>query len=124
MSKQQPYFHALRLADGRFACIELPARSVRRGPDGEVELRPSAVKLLDRLRVMAHEVPDEPSPGWVRTLREALGLTQATLARRIGVDRLSVSRWECGRGRPGADALAKLRRLRRRAVQAGVLVGT
>lgn len=117
-----PYIYTRRLPDGRYALIELPPGSVRQSSDGAIEFRPSAVRVLDRLRAMALEVPDAPTPGWVRTLREAMGLTQVALARRLGVDKLSVSRWECGRSRPGAPAVAGLRRLRRRAMSAGLLV--
>ena len=122
IDETRPYPYTLRLADGRYVFVELPPGGVTRGVDGEIELRPSAVRVLDRVRAMAGEVPDQPTPGWVRTLREALGLTQAALAARVGVDKLRVSRWECGRARPGPDALERLRRLRRRAAASGLVI--
>lgn len=44
-----------------------------------------------------------PGAGWAayaQHAREAAGLTKTELARRIGVDRMTVTRWESGRFRP------------------------
>lgn len=52
----------------------------------------------------------------LKSWRESRGLTQAQLARRLGVDQMTVSRWERGSGRRGAPgevlelALAELDR--------------
>ncbi len=40
------------------------------------------------------------SPPKLRKLRERLGLSQQQLARRLGVDRATVTRWENGTRRP------------------------
>ena len=48
-------------------------------------------------------------PGKVRRLRRSLGLSQQALADRLGVTRVTVTRWETGRKKP--------QRLARKAVQ-------
>ena len=49
----------------------------------------------------------------IRTLRERLGLTQAAMAAQLGVNFVTLSRWELGRSRPSALALGRLRELDR-----------
>ena len=44
----------------------------------------------------------------IREVRENAGLSQAELARRAGIDRRQVSRWETGRGKPNLDNIQKL----------------
>ena len=41
----------------------------------------------------------------IRELREARGLSQHGLARRLGVTKMAVSRWESGAAMPTADKL-------------------
>ena len=43
-----------------------------------------------------------------RTARERAGLTQAEVAREMGVDQSAVSFWDCGATRPRAALLLKL----------------
>lgn len=122
IEESKPYPYSMRLADGRHLFIELPPGSVTRDPDGELVLRPQAARLIDRMRVMARDLPDRPTPGWIRTLREALGLTQREMGERAGVDKLSVSRWERGEVRPGPGSVEALRRLRKQAARRGVVM--
>lgn len=49
------------------------------------------------------------SPPKVRKLREGLGLSQQQLARRLGVARATVTRWENGTRRPSKVAELALR---------------
>jgi transcriptional regulator with XRE-family HTH domain len=44
----------------------------------------------------------------LKRLRERRGLTQAELASRIGVHRVTIATWETGRYRPSIDLLPKL----------------
>ena len=44
----------------------------------------------------------------IRELRERAGLSQAELARRMGVKRPSVIQWELGQSYPTADKLPRL----------------
>jgi transcriptional regulator with XRE-family HTH domain len=41
-----------------------------------------------------------PAPGMRRTLRQRAGISQTDLARALGVDRATVSRWESGDRQP------------------------
>ena len=63
-----------------------------------------------------------PSPGFITALREALGLTQAEFGERIGVDKMTVSRWERGALRPSSESLAAISELRNRATRSGVTI--
>jgi hypothetical protein len=112
----------MRLGDGRVVYVEVPGRWTTTDRGGQVGFLPDGVRFLDRVRVLAMEMPLAPSPGFITVLRQAVGLTQAELAARIGVDKMTVSRWERGRLRPGADAVTALRRLRERAVERGVVL--
>lgn len=47
-------------------------------------------------------------PHTIRTARRALRLTQADLAAQIGVDKQSVSNWECGRSSPWPKEQARV----------------
>jgi DNA-binding transcriptional regulator YiaG len=62
------------------------------------------------------------SPGFLTTLREALGLTQRQFGERVGVDKMTVSRWERGTMCPSAAALAMVERLRRESLRRGLAV--
>ena len=118
--RPQPY--VLNLGDGRKLLVELPASSVAFGPEGELLLRPSAVRLLDRLRVGAADMPENPSPGWIKTFRTTLGLTQRELGEEIGVDKLTVSRWERGQVQPRTAAVREMRKLRAKRARKGLVV--
>lgn len=105
-----------RLPDGRTLFVLIPARLCEVDDGGEVLLKPDAVRFIDRLQALAMKTPKTPTPGYIRTLREALGLTQAELGERIGVNKMTVARWEWGKLRPRPGAAAALNRLR---IQAG-----
>lgn len=47
----------------------------------------------------------------IKALRKRLGLTQKVLADRLGVDAITVSRWERGEYKPSGLALRQLARL-------------
>lgn len=51
------------------------------------------------------------APEEVKSLREELGLTQEKFAKRIGVHKITVSRWERGEMVPRGLALKALERL-------------
>jgi transcriptional regulator with XRE-family HTH domain len=66
-----------------------------------------AGKLLREVR----ERRRVPSPALARAVREAAGVSQARLAAELGVDRVTVARWELGIRHPRgkrADAYAAL----------------
>jgi transcriptional regulator with XRE-family HTH domain len=61
-----------------------------------------------------------PSPGFIRTLREALSLTQEQFGDRAGVDKMTVYRWERGELKPADRSIAKIQEIREDAVRRGV----
>ncbi len=114
--------YTMKLPDGRTAFVEVPGRWVTTDRDGQPALRPGAVAFLDRIRALAMKLDRPPSPGYLIALRAALGLTQAEFGERIGVDKMTVSRWERGALRPGDESLAAIAELRNRAVRNGVTI--
>lgn len=59
------------------------------------------INLLDEVRF------DRLLPALARSIRKANGITQERLARELGVQRVTVARWEAGTRRPrGARAVA------------------
>ena len=110
------------MPDGRTLFVLVPARWCERDISGEVCFKPHAVRLIDRIQVMAMKMPANPSPGFILTLRDALGLTQSKLAKLVGVDAMTVSRWERGAVRPSPAAVRKIEKLRRDAGRKGLLI--
>ena len=113
---------AMSLSDGRILFVEVPKRMTSRDRSGELMFTLEGVKLLDRVQALAMKPGPAPSPAYLLTLREALGLTQAQLGRLIGRDKLTISRWERGTLRPGPEALEKLYELARKLKQKGVVL--
>jgi DNA-binding transcriptional regulator YiaG len=111
-----------RLPDGRTLFVLIPAKWCEQDQGGQVLFKPEAARLIDRVQVMAMRTPPQPTPGYVRTLRETLGLTQAELAARVGVDRMTVARWEWGKLRPSRNAAAALDKLRRAVGRRGTAI--
>lgn len=111
-----------KLPDGRTLFVLVPAKWCELDVGGEVLFKPEAVRLLDRVQALALRTPKAPTPGYIRTLREALGLTQAALAERLGVDAMTVSRWERGTVKPRASAVKAMDKLRRESGRRGVTI--
>ncbi len=114
--------YTMKLPDGRTLFVEVPGRWTRTDRSGETAFLPEGVRFLDRVRTLATKLQRPPSPGFLRTLREALGLTQVEMGERVGVDSMTVSRWERGALRPGESSLEALEGLRRAAVRKGVVL--
>ena len=114
----QPYL--MRLADGRRLAVEVPARWVRYDRSGDVGFTIDGVRFLDRLRALFSPMKTPPSPGFIRSLRQALDLTQTEFGKSMVVDKLTVSRWERGELRPGKRSLRALQRIRASAVRKGI----
>lgn len=112
----------MKLSDGRIVYVEVPGRWVTKDRDGSPAFLPPAVRFLDRVQALAQRLDSPPSPGFITALREALGMTQAEFGERVGVDKMTVSRWERGTLRPSDGSLAAVAELRRRAVQRGVAI--
>jgi DNA-binding XRE family transcriptional regulator len=114
--------YTMKLPDGRTLYVEVPGRWVTKDRDGTPAFLPPAVKFLDRVHALAMKLDCAPSPGFITSLREALGLTQAEFGERIGVDKMTVSRWERGTLRPSDESLAAIAKLRDRATRSGVTI--
>jgi DNA-binding transcriptional regulator YiaG len=112
--------YVLNLPDHRQVFVELPGESVTRDRSGDLLLRPSAVRYLEEIRALAMRRVVRPSPAYLITLRQALELTQEEFGEALGVDKLTVSRWERGTRRPSQKNTLKIREFRDRMVKSGV----
>ena len=52
------------------------------------------------------------TPRLIRSLRVRLGISQADLAKLVGVSRIAIGQWEAGRSRPRAASKARIAALR------------
>ncbi len=114
--------YPMKLPDGRTLYLEGPGRWVVADRGGKPALVPDGVAFLDRVRALAIKLDRPPGPGYIVALREALGMTQKEFAERIGVDKMTVSRWERGALRPSDESLAVVEQLRKQAVRRGVTI--
>jgi len=114
--------YAMTLPGGRTLFVEVPARMATRDRGGQPAFTPDGVRFLDRVRALASDLGGPLSPALITSLRQAAGMTQEELGKRIGRDKLTVSRWECGTVRPSKEALARLARLFRQLKASGVLL--
>jgi DNA-binding transcriptional regulator YiaG len=101
--------------------ISLRAAWLKPDRSGRPLLLPPAVRALDRLRAV-FTAQDQLTPGFIVSLREAIGLTQEQFGHKVGVSKMTVSRWECGRMRPSASTAATIRNLQARARREGVKI--
>lgn len=108
---------------GENAMLAISLRAAWLKPDrsGQPLLLPPAVRALDRLRALFTK-QGTLSPGFIVSLRQAMGLTQEQFGRKLGVSKMTVSRWECGRMRPSHSTTAAIRNLQLRAQQEGVKI--
>jgi DNA-binding transcriptional regulator YiaG len=89
--------------------------------DGTPALLPEGVRFLDRIRAAFLPLRDRPpSPAFLAALREGLGLTQTEFGSRVGVSKMTVSRWERGALRPSRRTLTAIERIRKAALRRGV----
>lgn len=114
-----PYVMSLG-ADSMLA-ISLKAAWLRADRSGKPLLLPPAVRALDRLRAVFTR-QKEMTPGFITSLREAMGLPQLEFGRKLGVSKMTVSRWECGRMRPSPATAAAILKLQAVARQEGVRI--
>jgi len=114
--------YTMKLPDGRTLYLEVPGRWVTADRGGKPALLPDGAAFLDRVRALAIRLDRPPGPGFIVALREALGMTQKEFAERIGVDKMTVSRWERGALRPSDESLAVIEQLRKQAVRRGVTI--
>lgn len=122
---QPDYPYTVKLPDGRTIYMEVPGRWVRRDRSGKAAFTPEGVAFIDRICAVAMPLDSSrtgPTPGYITTFREALGMTQKELGEALGVDGMTVSRWERGSLRPSEASLQALEQLRKRAVRRGIAI--
>jgi DNA-binding transcriptional regulator YiaG len=118
----KPVPYTMRLPDGRTVYVEIPVNWTKPDRSGQIAFTPKAVRFLDEIRALAMPLDQRPSPGFLAALRQAMGFTQQQWALKIGVNAMTVSRWERGELHPGSPSLRTIERLRRTAVRRGVVI--
>lgn len=113
-----------RLPDGRTLFVLVPGRWCETDAGGELLLKPEAVRFIDRVQALAMETPAKPTPAYLRALREGLGLTQAEFAGRVGVDKMTIARWEWGQLSPRRAKVLVIDKIRKAAARQGVVIDT
>ncbi len=117
------YPFTMKLSDGRTLLVEVPGRWMTADRDGSPAFEPEAVAFLDRVQVAFQSVLRRAiTPAYLALLRGTLGMTQKGLGEAVGVDSMTVSRWERGEFKPRADALAAIEKLRKAALRRGVAI--
>ncbi|MGA2233018.1 MAG: helix-turn-helix domain-containing protein [Tepidisphaeraceae bacterium] len=113
--------YVVSFGNGAMLAISLRAAWLKADPSGKPLLLPPAVRALDRLRAVFAD-REKITPGFIVRLREAIGLTQEQFARRLGVTKMTVSRWECGTIRPSPAMAEAIGRLQSKARKEGVMI--
>lgn len=117
------YPYTMRLKDGSTLFVLVPGKWMSVDRDGSPLFGPDAIRFLDKIQALAMSATSRPpTPGYLATLRVALGLTQREFAERLDVDKITVSRWERGETTPGKEALQAIDRVRREATRKGVVL--
>jgi DNA-binding transcriptional regulator YiaG len=114
-----PYI--VSLGDGRYLAINLHAAWLKADRSGQPLLLPPAVRALDRLRAV-FTTQQQLTPGFIVSLRHAIGATQAQFGRMLGVSKMTVSRWECGRIRPRMAMSHAIRKLQASIRRRGIII--
>ena len=101
--------------------ISLRAAWLKPDRSGRPLLLPPALRALDRLRAV-FATQEKLTPGFIVSLREAMGLTQEQFGRKLGVTKMTVSRWECGRMRRSRSMAAAIRKAQMQLRNKGVKI--
>jgi DNA-binding transcriptional regulator YiaG len=102
--------YAIPLGENRILGITLRANWLKADRSGQPLLLPRAVRAIDRLRAIFAS-QQMLTAGFITTMREAMGLTQNEFGRKLGVSKMTVSRWECGKMKPGPATARAIRQL-------------
>jgi len=113
--------YVMSLGGGRMLAVALQAEWLKPDRSGQPLLLPSAVRALDRLRAL-FAAQEKITPGFIVGLREGMDLTQAEFGEKLGVAKMTVSRWECGRMRPSSAAVQAILKLQIQARREGVKI--
>ncbi len=113
--------YVMSFGEGRMLAINLQATWLKADRTGKPLLLPPAVRALDRLRAV-FAAQEQITPGFIISLREAMALTQAEFGEKLGVSKMTVSRWECGTMQPGRATIPAILKLRTSAQRNGVKI--
>lgn len=113
--------YVIPLGGGRMLAISLDASWLKPDRSGQPLLLPPAIRALDRLRAVFAD-RETPTPGFIVSLREAMGMTQEQFGEKLGVSKMTVSRWERGRMRPSDAAANAIRELQEETRRRGVRI--
>ncbi len=103
--------YTMSLPDGRTLFVRIPGQCVEYDRSGEMMFTPEGTRFIDKIRAMAIDTPDTPSPAYIRQVRDAMKLTQAELAKKLDYSLISIKKWEAGDAKPGKKAVDRLRKL-------------
>ena len=104
-AKQAGDLHRLRQ---RVAALEHEVRAVK-AARAEEQLK---TKIRTATETVAGEQTVRLSPRLIRSLRGRLGISQAELARLVGVSTITVGLWESGKNRPRPESKSRIAALR------------
>ena len=123
-TKPETMPYTIKVAGGKDLVVELQSKHFTYDLDGELCFTPEGYRYLDRFDVALTDAPDQPGPGWLITMRDVFDLTPAQMAELLGTDEATYATWEAFRGgvRPPAEAVEKLRQLRRERIKRGVVI--
>jgi DNA-binding XRE family transcriptional regulator len=114
--------YTMRLPGGRTVFVNIPAEYVEYDISGEMMFTPEGVRFLDRIQVLAMKTPDNPTRGYLQTVREALGMTQAQLAQKLERDVAAIQEWEKGKVKPDEQDRQRIQKMVDEAGRRGVIV--
>lgn len=114
--------YTMKLDDGRTLFVEVPARMAVQDRSAEIAFTPEGVRFLDHVRALASGFRHPPSPAFIAAIREAVGLTQEQLGKRLGKHKLTISRWERGAMRPSRKSTQALAELFGKLKRSGVVL--
>ena len=113
--------YTVSFGENAMLAISLRAAWLKADKSGRPLLLPPAVRTMDRLRAV-FTTQQKITPGFIISLREAMGLTQQQFGRKLGVTKMTISRWERGRMRPSRSMVAAIRGLQARLRATGVRI--
>lgn len=116
--------YTMNLPDGRTLFVNVPGQFAEAHENGGVIFTPDGARFLDHVRALAMSAKTPVTGGHIRALRSALGMTLEEFGERVGVQHMTVWRWESGGMKPRPGSLAAIEGLRRRLTRRGVVLSS
>jgi DNA-binding transcriptional regulator YiaG len=114
--------YTMSLPGGQTLFVRIPGKYVIYDRSGEMAFTPEGTRFLDHIRAVAIETPDTPSPAYIKTVREAMKMTQAELAKKLDYSLISIKKWEAGDAKPGKKAIERIQRLVNSVTKGGLVL--